>query len=111
MGNAALRQRIHWSAIYQPTDDDAPWRYVERGQVGWGRGRRLGRLVLPEHDALAYLGVQHHDPARWGQPDPAVCRFFVSCRSPHEVWLRTFSSVGECLIYLTRALERSSRSP
>ena len=76
---AELERAISWSAAYQPDWDTQPEAYEAAGRVGWGRTRRLGKLLLPA-GFLAYLGVQHVDPQRagWGGLDAPTARFFVS---------------------------------
>src|SRR4051794_28164715 len=74
-----LERRIAWSDTYVPNWDADPDAYVSAGRVAWGRSRRLGRLALSP-GFLAYLGVQHVDPARagWRGFDAPEARFFVS---------------------------------
>lgn len=74
-----MERAISWGAAYQPDWDHQPVAYEAAGLVGWGRTRRLGKLVLPP-SFLAYLGVQHVDPQRadWGDLAAPTARFFVS---------------------------------
>src|SRR5262245_49326633 len=94
---AWARAAMRWSDDYRPEWDDAPARYVEGGLVGWGRTRRLGRLAAPEAGLVAYVGVQHFDPSRWGRAGEPVSRFFASCRAGRQVWLRTFPTMADAL--------------
>ena len=76
---AQLERAIRWGVAYHPQWDATPDAYSEAGLVGWGRSRRLGKLVLAP-GFLAYIGVQHVDPQRagWGDLDAPTTRFFVS---------------------------------
>lgn len=91
------RAAMTWSGVYRPAWDADPAAYLEHGAVGWGRGRRLGRLAVPAAGLLAYVGVQHVDPARWGAAGEPASRFFASCRLGSAVWLRTFPTMTAAL--------------
>jgi hypothetical protein len=95
--------------VYCPDWDDDPAAYVAADVVGWGRGRRLGRLALPTVGLLAYIGVQHVDPARWGQPGAPRACFFASCTVRGHVWLRNFPTVAAALAALDEAIGRASQ--
>ena len=101
---AWLRAAMAWSPVYDPAWDAAPEEYLRRGIVGFGRSRRLGRLRLAGRGIVAYAGVQHVDPARWGMGGAPASRFFVSCRAPGQVWLRTSGSMDGALRLLAQAI-------
>jgi hypothetical protein len=93
---------IHWSPVYHPEWDAAPEAYIASGFVGWGRSRRLGKLVDDVLHLKAYLGIQHEDPARWGLAGEPRARFFLSLfLHGRTVSLRTYSTLPDALAALT----------
>lgn len=102
-----LRSLVAWHLEYRPDLDDSPGEYVERGIVGWGRSRRLGLLKVGR--LKAYIGVQHVDPSRtgWDIVDTPDTRFFVSVFvDGHVVTLRTFPTMGACLVFIRSTMDR-----
>ena len=94
---------IQWSREYDSTWDDRPEEYVARGVVGWGRSRRLARAEDRTLDFKAYLGVQHHDPARWHACGDTRAVFFLSLFvSNRTVTLRTYPTIKDALAELGR---------
>jgi hypothetical protein len=79
MDSTELRAAITWAPHYRPQWDADPHAYVEAGEVGWNKTRRLGKWDEPGTGFKAYVGVQHVDPglAGWGVDAPEA-RFFVS---------------------------------
>lgn len=69
---------IRWRPRYHREWDDDPWAYLRQGLLPLGRSRRLGVVRAGLGGFKAYLGVQHFDPAYWGRPGGAYCRFFLS---------------------------------
>ena len=87
---------IQWSPAYRPEWDETPEAYLDAGAVGWGRSRRLGKLVDEGLALKAYLGVQHFDPARWGVAGEARAKFFLSLFvGGRTVSLRTYPTMGD----------------
>src|SRR5215218_2757723 len=106
-----LEAAIAWGRAYSPAWDTDPDAYLEAGQVGWGRSRRLGLLHLPAAGFKAYLGVQHVDPARagWNQLGLAAAeaRFFVSWfDGPRCLGLRTAPTMPQARDLLWDAWRR-----
>ena len=91
---------MEWSRVYRAEWDEMPEAYLRADVVGWGRSRRLGRLAQREPRLIAYVGVQHCDPGRWGSAGEPSSRFFASCRVGRQVWLRTYLTMDEALAAL-----------
>jgi hypothetical protein len=100
--NTTYMPDIHWSPACHPEWDTTPEAYVKSGAVGWGRSRRLGKLVDDALHLKAYLGVQHEDPTRWGLAGEPRTRFFLSLfLHGRTVSLRTYPTMPDALIALT----------
>ena len=100
--NTTRMPTIHRSPAYHPEWDATPEAYVASGTVGWGRSRRLGKLVDDALHLKAYLGVQHEDPARWGLAGEPRTRFFLSLfLHGRTVSLRTHPTMDTALTALT----------
>jgi hypothetical protein len=103
MDTLVLRRAINWNSWYEPAWDSQPVSYLDAGILRWGRTRRLGRHQ-PGRGLVAYVGVQHVDPVRWGSEVDPACRFFASCRNRQTSWLRTAPTMPEALTVLALAL-------
>lgn len=93
--------RITWSPIYNPAWDDTPESYTAHNLVAWGRSRRLARCEDPRVHFKAYIGIQHHDPARWHVAGEPRTRYFLSlflAGRTHS--LRTYSTLAEAVAAL-----------
>ncbi len=103
---------IEWAAIYELAWDAQPGAYVAAGLVGWGRSRRLGRVVAPARRFKAFLGVQHYDPERWGVAGAARAKFFVSLFvGGRTVALHTHPTMAAALADLTEFYTRLTPAP
>ncbi len=90
--------RIVWSPIYHPTWDRTAEEYVAAGLVGWGRSRRLAKAYDRAHGFVAYLGVQHFDPARWNLSGDPTTKFFASfIVRGRTADLQTYLALGDAL--------------
>jgi hypothetical protein len=102
---------IAWGTIYQAAWDADPGAYVAAGLVGWGRSRRLGRVVAPAQRFKAYIGVQHFDPARWGVAGEAQAKFFLSLFvAGRTVALHTHPTIPAALAELAEFYQRLDAS-
>lgn len=96
---------IAWSPVYEPDWNEAPERYLEAGEVRWGRSRRLARIVAPKCAFKSYFGVQAWEPARWNLPgDPEVKYFLSLFSSGRTLALRTYPTGQDALAALATAL-------
>jgi len=87
-----------WSPAHRPEWDEAAAAYVERGVVGWGRGRRLAKAEDRARAFKAYVGVQHFDPSRWHLEGEPSAVFFASAFSGRRTLaLRTYATVGDAV--------------
>lgn len=94
---------VLWSAAYRPAWDATPEAYVESGDVGWSRSRRLARAEDASAGFKAYVGVQHDDPSRWHVAGEPRTVFFVSFfQGGRTLALRTFPTMDDALAELRR---------
>ena len=106
MTDEELRGLVTWHARYERSYDEDPWAYLRNGILPSGRSRRLGVLIERRTRLRAYLGIQHFDPALWGNRGQAYCKFFLSLRAPGRgVSLRTNGAMDEALGMLRQVYE------
>jgi hypothetical protein len=93
-----IEQLIQWSPVTCRAWDADPDAYVRAGAVGWGRSRRLGKLVDVERHFKAYVGIQHFDPDRWHLPGEPRAKVFLSLfLQGRTVALHTYPTMAEAL--------------
>ena len=93
---------LQWSPLYNRAWDTNPAAYLQAELVGWGRSKRLARASDPPRGFVAYLGVQHSDPSRWGRLGEPRTVFFLSLLvGGRTITLRTYATFAEAWDALT----------